>query len=96
MKTNERMLTIWNYAILTAALQAKQRLIEKNLNAQQIEQHLRLVRIGQELLVRLLGEGMQLPQVDLSYPPAAAAAPGSHVEDGKPAGSYQLKQGSGR
>jgi hypothetical protein len=44
--TEKPMLTAWNYAIVHTALQAKRELLERNLNAREVRQHLTLVRLG--------------------------------------------------
>ena len=75
------MLTAWNYAIIAAALQAKRELLERNLNARQIRQHLTLVRLGRQVVAQLQGEGVDLPQIDLTDPPSAPAAPAQSSAD---------------
>jgi hypothetical protein len=89
--TNKPMLNAWNYSIIVAALQAKQRLLEGGLDAEQTRRHLRLVALGQDVVGTFERDGVHFPQIDLSYPPAAAAAPGSHVESRQSAAGNKLK-----
>jgi hypothetical protein len=69
------MLTAWNYATIAAALQAKRELLERNLNAQEVRQHLTLVRLGRQVVAQLQAEGVLLPEIDLADPPSSPAAP---------------------
>ena len=41
----------------------------RNLSPQEVRECLNLLRIGQDLVMRLQGYGVQLPEIDLSYSP---------------------------
>lgn len=76
-------ISIGQYAIILAARQARQKLADPDLHRNGgIRKNLDLLRIGQEVLARLRHAGIQLPEIDLSYPPMAAAAP-ADVESGQ-------------
>jgi hypothetical protein len=76
----------WEYVIIQTARDAQRRLQERNLSPQEVRAYLNLLRLGQDLVMRLQGCGVQLPQIDLSYSPSSTAASPSHVENGQPAG----------
>jgi hypothetical protein len=75
--------TIWQSAVIRAALQARERLANLDSDdAERVAQDIRLLRMGQDMWRRLKDTGMDLPEVDLTDPPPAAAAP-AHVHRGK-------------
>jgi hypothetical protein len=88
---SEKKLTIYEYSILRAAVQAKEKLKDPGLLHVKdgIRKNLDMLRLGQQILGRLKGEGLQLPEIDLTYPPPAAAAP-ANVESRKAAASDEL------
>ena len=69
-------MTWTQYAIILTAREAREKLADPNLHVQgEIRKNLNLLRLGQEVLGRLRCSGVKLPEIDLSYPPMAAAAP---------------------
>ena len=69
MSKTTRDLSIIEYAIIRVACQAKEQLADPSLHLRgEIRKNLHSLRLGQELLVRLEREGLDLPPVDLSYP----------------------------
>jgi hypothetical protein len=68
------VVSVWNYAIVHAALQARSRLLQLNLSELENRQCLTLLRLGREVVMRLQRDGVQMSQIDLAYPPAAASA----------------------
>jgi hypothetical protein len=74
MQHNERKgFTIAEFAILRAALQARERLAKLYPNPESRLRDIRLLHLGQGLLHRLQAAGVKLPEVDLSQPQTAPA-----------------------
>jgi hypothetical protein len=67
--------TIYHIAIIRVAVQARDRLSNPNPDPEEVRRDLRLLQIGQDLLGRLQAAGVNLPEIDLTDPPPAAAAP---------------------
>jgi hypothetical protein len=86
----------WEYVIIQTARDAQRRLQERNLSPQQVRAYLNLLRIGQDLVMRLQGYGTELPEIDLSYSPSATAAATSDVDGREAAAVKKLEQGAGR
>jgi hypothetical protein len=85
------VVTIYDFAILRIAAQARSELACGRLSLAGVRRNRYLLDTGRELLVRLHGQGIQLPEIDLSYPQMAAAAT-SDIHSGQPAGPDQLEQ----
>jgi hypothetical protein len=62
------MMTVWDRAIIRAAFQAQERLRTRSLNPQEVRECLYTLRMGQEAVMRIRGEGVELPRIDLVYP----------------------------
>ncbi len=60
--------TVWDRAIIRAAFQAQERLRTRSLSPQEVRECLYLLRLGQEVVMRLQGYGVQLPEIDLTNP----------------------------
>ena len=90
------MMTVWDRAIIRAAFQAQERLRTRSLSPQEVREALYLLRLGQDLVMRLQGYGVQLPQIDLSYSPPSTAAATSDIEGREAAAKKKLEQGGGR
>jgi hypothetical protein len=86
----------WDYAIIQTARDAQRRLQERNLSPEEVRGCLNLLRIGQDLVMRLQGLGTELPEIDLSYSPPATAATTSDVDGRETAAVKKLEQGAGR
>jgi hypothetical protein len=67
------MVSVWNYAIVHAALQARSRLLQRNLSELENRQCLTLLRLGQQIVMRLQQDGVRIPEIDLRYPLASEA-----------------------
>jgi hypothetical protein len=92
----KKIVSPWQYAIITAALQAKQWLLEGGLKEVEIRECFSLLELGQSVVARLQRDGIQLPQIDLSYPPSSTAAPAPDIESGQPAAADELEQHGSR
>jgi hypothetical protein len=88
----------WDYAILHEAMAARELLTLPKLDREEALMCLNLLRIGRQVLMRLrLRSGLELPQVDLSYPKSASAAALADIEDGEsPAGDQVPKSSFGK
>jgi hypothetical protein len=86
-----KTLTVYEYCIVKAAIQAKENLKDPHLHLRgEIRKNLKLLRLGQEVLARVRGRGAEVPEIDLSYPPSATAAP-SHVKGRKASAGNELE-----
>lgn len=63
----------WEYVIIQTARDAQRRLQERNLSPQEVRAYLNLLRLGQDLVMRLQGYGVQLPKIDLTEPAGEVA-----------------------
>jgi hypothetical protein len=73
MQSERKGFTIAEFAILRAALQARERLKHRSPNPERVRRDLYLLQLGRNLLHRLQAAGVKLPEVSLSYSPPAAA-----------------------
>ena len=89
-------ISVWQYCIILSALKAQKRLRERGLTGDEIRECLGLLRIGQDLVMRLQRDGAQLPEIDLSHTPPAAAAPLPDVQGWQPAGADKGEQNGRR
>jgi hypothetical protein len=73
MNNEKSTISLWEYAIIRAGLQAQKELRERNgLNSREIHANLTLLNLARETVTRLERRGYERPAADLSYPPATA------------------------
>jgi hypothetical protein len=94
MNNGKLGVTIIQLAIIRAANQARKRLEHPSSNPEKVRRATHMLHIGQELWRRLEAEGVDLPEVDLTDPPSATAAP-ANVHSRQAAVSYAAHEDSG-
>jgi len=88
---NRGCMNILSYGIIRAASQARKHLQNGNLEAQEVTECLRMLRVGRQCLARLERRDVDIGDIDLSDPPTAAAAP-PHIQRKQAAGGNPLDQ----